>query len=91
MFSASPPNSDIARRIRHVSTGLMQRSKLRLLFDHIVGAGEQRRRDFNDNGEWSCRFDRGRGRRRHIEIHQIVPFADGGEDFSKPSTPKQEC
>jgi hypothetical protein len=45
MFSDPPPIADIGEGDWHVSsaakTGLMHRSKLRPLFDHLVGAGEQ--------------------------------------------------
>jgi hypothetical protein len=45
MFSALPPNSDIARRSQHVSNVPTRDSctaAAGLLFDHFVGAGEQR-------------------------------------------------
>src|ERR1700680_3390687 len=45
MFSALPPNSDIARRSRHVSK--VPTTEVTRLFDHLVGSRQQRRR----NGE----------------------------------------
>jgi hypothetical protein len=73
-MSASRPEADIRAGLQHVcfvpNSGLMHRSKPSL-FDHLIGAGKQRWRDFeaerfgrlqiDDEIEFGWLFDRRRG------------------------------
>src|SRR5262249_33811829 len=89
-MSALPPKADICSALRYVRFGPIADSctaAKKILFDHLVSAGEQGR--WNDNTKGPCdlkiddQFERGRARDRQVAGFLTFQYA-AGVDTSLP-------